>query len=488
MKLVSQLIGSPITKSLTCIVLVMMTCAVTAQDQASSATLQLHQSLVDHLEKGLLYLQRTQLQETSPGEYFRGEWPSYMVMRKGYLYLGGKKRRQDSNCFAVASIHNALAEIYLQYPEYDYLPGMLDMAFDKTMSYRNGDRFNFWNLLPPTIKLKPGVVFEDQPLVRRPTNFPLRSRYINNAANVVEDADDTSLAYTAIALRRKYKAEVNDSFSLTVQSISPIFETYRDKDRDNLHWYNYFLGGDRNTGAYLTWLGEEGVIKRWNLLKSFVHSASFFMPSSYCYPDPYVPYIPYGTNDLDGVVNANVISALAMYGELDADGVQSAIAYIERKTRKKSYTKVGIYYPNMYHFPYVVSKAYRRGADGLQSSVDNVVERVLKLQALDGSWSARRRLNDGDKIQSTSYALNVLLNGGDLDDSRVIASVDKGIHYLLSHVKDSDLGRYWEGGIFFSGGTVVRNSLVWQSDAYTTATTLTAFASYRKYLEDKYDL
>lgn len=483
----SSLVGMKSLYYYTCLLL-LATAPLPAQKAPSTTTVERYRAVVDHLEEGLLYLQNTQRKETVAGTHYRGEWPSAMKMTRGYLYLGGKQTVDDSNCFAVASIHNAIAEIYLQYPDYTHLLPTLDMAFDKIMTYRNGDRFNFWNLLPPNIPLRPGAVMGEQPLVRRPTNYPLRSRYINNAANVVEDADDTSLSYAAIALRKQYRGVVTDSFSLTATSVAPIFEAYRDKDRDNLHWYNYFLGGDRNTGAYMTWLGEEGVIKRWNLLKSFVHSASFFIPSSYCYPDPYVPYIPYGTNDLDGVVNANVLSALAMYDELDADGVAHSVAYIERKSRKKKYGQVGIYYPNKYHFPYVVSKAYRRGVHTLRPSMDNITRRLLSLQEEDGSWRAKRRLNHGDVLQSTSNALNALLNGGDLTDTLVVEAVEAGIDYMLGRASRDERGLHWEGGVFFSGGTVIRNTLVWMSDAYTTATMLTALSTYRKYLEETYGL
>ena len=44
-----------------------------------------------------------------------------------------------------------------------------------------------------------------QPYIRRPTNFKLKLKYINNAANVVEDSDDTALAYASMILRKKYK-------------------------------------------------------------------------------------------------------------------------------------------------------------------------------------------------------------------------------------------------------------------------------------------
>ena len=83
---------------------------------------------------------------------------------------------------------------------------MLDNSFKKIMSYENKGQFNFWNLLPPNRLLKKGDIKGLQPLVRRPTHYKLKSKYINNAANVTNDADDTGLAYSALLLRKKIKS------------------------------------------------------------------------------------------------------------------------------------------------------------------------------------------------------------------------------------------------------------------------------------------
>lgn len=107
----------------------------------------------------------------------------------------------------MASIHNSLAKIYLKYPEYSNIPNMLDLSFERIMAYKSGDEFNFWNLLPPMRKLKNDIVGK-QPLVRRPTHYKLKTKYINNAANIANDNDDTALGYIAIALRNRIKEKI----------------------------------------------------------------------------------------------------------------------------------------------------------------------------------------------------------------------------------------------------------------------------------------
>jgi hypothetical protein len=365
---------------------------------------------------------------------------------------------------------------------------MLDLSFEKTMSYRNGDKFNFWNLLPPNRNLKRNDIIGEQPLVRRPTNYNLTSKYINKAANVVEDADDTGLAYTAIALRKKYKKESIDSLSLEIKSIAAIFDEYRDINRNNRHWYNYLNGNDHETGAYLTWLANEYQFKHWNILKVVGHNATFYLPFSECYPHAYKPYLPYGSNDLDGVVNANVLSTLSYYDDLNSEGVNSAIRFIEKKSKRKKYDRVGIYYPNRYHFPYAVCKAYANGVEKLEPSTDYLLSYLIDTQNEDGSWSARQILNKKDKLQSTVYAVNALIYIGDFEQKKTIKPIENAIKFILKNsINDKD-GIHWKGGVFFSGGTVVRNILWWKSDAYTTAIILAAFANYRKHLEEKYDI
>ena len=463
------------------ILLILLNLSASSQSKVHGSIIDLHHDLKLSIAQGLKYLDNTQRKETILGSSFKGEWPTYMCLERSFFYLGSKKDIDDSNCFSVASTHNSLANIYLAFPEYDIIPNMLDLSFEKIMTYKNGNKFNFWNLLSPNRKLKKDDIISEQGLVRRPTNYNLKSKYINNAANIAEDADDTALGYSAIALRGKYK---KDS-SFTKSSISPIFEEYRDVNRNNRHWYNYINGNDHETGAYLTWLTTEYQFKNWNIIKVIGHNATFFLPFSECYPHAYKPYLPYGSNDLDGVVNANILSTLAFFDELNSEGVEQAIKFIEKKSKREKYDKVGIYYPNRYHFPYSVCKAYYNGVDKLESSIDYLSCYLKDKQNEDGSWSAKRSLNRKDKLQSTAYALSSLIYVGRYEELGTIKPIENAIDYLFRNSINNEQGTHWEGGVFFSGGTVIRNILTWKSDAYTTGIILEAFAHYRKHLEEK---
>jgi len=272
------------------------------------------------MDHGIAYLEAIQITETQDGVRYKGEWPTQMCLQRNFVMLGKSRCLDDSNCFSVASIHNILAQIYLSYPEYEQIPPMLDPAFEQVMTYKHGDVFNFWKLLPPTRNLKRGVVPYPQPMVRRPTNFDLYGIYVNNAANVVEDADDTAFAYIAMALRKKILESypLADEHHFDTDSLGIILDGYRDKNRKNRHWFNMYSGNDHDTGAYLTWLGKEYEFEKWNFFFDTFHDIFFLAPFSECYPHPYKPYIPYGSNNIDAVVNSNVINALTQNTTLTA--------------------------------------------------------------------------------------------------------------------------------------------------------------------------
>ncbi len=470
---------------------VLLPASCNAQTNASSNITSLKDSLKQHMNLGIQFLHRTQRREESTKSilYYKGEWPTTMGLRISFFLLGNKKPVDDSNCFSVSSVHNALAKIYLNYPEYKEIPEMLDLAFSNILTYENGGKFNFWHLQQPYRKLKRNDVPGSQPLIRRPTNFRLRTRYINNAANVVEDADDTALAYTSMNLRRQIGsnfpnvlADLDTQRVNNMHSVATIFNPYLDTNRHNRHWYNYINGNDHNTGAFLTWLGDEYQFKHWNIIKVVGHNATFFLSFSECFPHAYVPYIPYGSNDLDGVVNANIIATLALYDELNAKGTGGAYRFLESKSQKRRYDRVGIYYPNRYQFPYAVSKAYSNGAVQVGKAMRNITGNLLEKQQKDGSWKSRRIVNKKDRIQSTAYAINTLINYGDYETNNTKTSIERGIRYLMNHCLVDGDGIHWEGGVFFSGGTVIRNTLFWKSDAYTTAIISNAFANYHQYL------
>ena len=436
------------------------------------------------IQKGLKFLennQRSTSNDTPGSIYFKGEWPTKMGLRSSFFLLGKKKTVDDSNCFAVASTHNALANIYLKNPNYESIIPMLEKSMPRILAYQNGVKFNFWNALTPYRKLKKSDIIGQQPLVRRPTNFKLKSKYINNAANVVEDSDDTALGYMALKLYAQVTSQ--DSIIPSSKVISEIYENYRDIHRNNRHWYNYLNGNDYETGAFLTWLGNEYEFKKWHIAKVIAHNATFFLSFSECFPHAYVPYIPYGSNDLDAVVNANVLSVLVNYNALHTEGTKDAVRYLNEKSSKKKYDRVGIYYPNRYQFPYAVANAYSNGVKSLEPAKNNIIKFLISKQNQNGSWSARKIVNKKDILQSTAYAVNALLNFDGMDHAETRKSIEKGIHFLINSKSNYKNEFFWKGGVFFSGGTVVRNTLYWKSDAFTTAIVLNAFSNYNYLLK-----
>jgi len=431
---------------------------------------------------GLEYLAQIQIKESIEGKQYAGEWPTEMVMQHGFFLLGGRRKAMDSNCFSVASTHNILAKIYLENNAYQAIPALLSPAFQLLQQYKNGDRYNFWNLLPPNKKLFRGDTLFPKVPVRRPTQFKLRSKYINKAANVVEDADDTGLAYTAQILWKK----IDSTRTYPEKKIAPLFDEYRDLNRKNRHWYNFINESreDENSGAYLTWHAKEFAFKKWDIAKVAFHNATFYLPFSECYPFAYKPYLPYGSNDLDAVVNANILSTLALHGETDALGYADAVQYLIKKCEQQKFDRVATYYPNRFQLSYAVANAYDSGVIELEKCKPILTNYLLKKQRKNGSWKSAPHINHGDPIQSTAYALNCLLLFHRPQIQNMEKEIKNAVVYLLNNSRKDGQQVSWKGGVMFSGGTVVRTGLFWKSDAYTTALVLRALIMYKNYLEN----
>jgi hypothetical protein len=90
----------------------------------------------------------------------------------------------------------------------------------------------------------------------------------------------------------------------------------------------------------------EAPFPSWNIPRLIINNALFLTPFSTLYPYAFKPYIPYGANDVDAVVNANVLSAFGENSEFDAAGIRQSALYIERKAKRKDWSRAGIYYPN----------------------------------------------------------------------------------------------------------------------------------------------
>ncbi|MEZ4903549.1 MAG: hypothetical protein R2822_18180 [Spirosomataceae bacterium] len=235
----------------------------------------------------------------------------------------------------------------------------------------------------------------------------------------------------------------------------------------------------------MTWLGKEADFKRWNILKTIGHNQIFFLKSSICYPKPYIPYIPYGTNDIDAVVNANVLAYLAKKRELEmSKGQNGAKNFIEHQAQYQRWDRAATYYPNRYHFHYAVARALAAGDTSLLPTARLMLEHLAQSQQKNGSYISRRKVNRRDVLQSSVYGLLALLylKEAGLEVPKLL--IDNVLNYVLSLKQTSNQQVFWEGGVFFSGGTVVRNVLYFTSDAYTTALVALAFQKYHLLLTD----
>ncbi|WP_435355812.1 hypothetical protein [Emticicia sp. SJ17W-69] len=410
------------------------------------------------------YLVQSQSDTTIQGKQYQGEWEVFMELTEPFFFLGLKQKKRDSNCFTISAIHNFLAEMYIADTTLQLLKPTISKAFKEIQSFRNNQRFNFWKALPPQRDLKLGKEPQPIQLVRRPTNFILKSRFVGKTTNVADDADDTSLGNLASLYHNKI---FEDTLSLIS---SKSYDEYIDLNRKNRNWFNILFHGLPNSGAFLTWHWTEHQFKYWNKLRSALNGAFVFVPISPSYPKAYKPWIPFGANEVDVVVNANVLTYLAMTDQLDKSaGKKGAIFVINELLKRERWENTAIYYPNSFHIHYAVARAYAAGLTELKISCETILAHLLHSQKSDGSFASSLWLNHGDLIQSTAYALHALLDLQSKGMKVPKTCIEKAIAYLLSNAKFEDNKVSWSGGVYFSGGTFVRGIMVWKSDAYTTA-------------------
>jgi hypothetical protein len=440
-------------------------------------------SIEYYIQKTLGYLEKEQVATTIEGSQYKGEWPSLIRFRTGFFMLPNPGLgNYDSNCFSIAGVHNSLANSYFLRPDLSRIPVIMDRALPQIMSYYSEGGFNFWPLLPPSGRFSYFHKNKKDDLVRRPVRYKLASPFIRKAANIVNDNDDTSQGLLAIVLNAKMHKLQGDSVNFEIK-MSPVLSRWRDTLRVNQHWYNILHFDQRESGAFCTWRGQEEAFPSWNFPRLLINNATFFLPNNTHFPKPFQAYIPYGSNDVDAVVNANVMTALAINGETSSPGIPSAVKFIHRKVQRKQWSRAGIYYPNRYNFHYAVLKAHHAGIKELSPSADGLLAHIKATVKDDGSFESRRIVNKKDKIQSTVYALSALLYAGNPYENGNFPIVERSIRYLLSQARNHDEEICWEGGIFFSGGTVIRNTMFWKSDAYTSALILECLIIYQHFTE-----
>ena len=433
----------------------------------------------------LNYIENEQNTSDIPGFEYAGEWPAYIHFRTGFLLLSNPKNGvYDSNCFALAGIQNILAGIYLKRPDLIQIPGMLDRSASRLMTFYNNGGFNFWPLLPPGGRMYMFHKNRSETLVRRPVQYKLYSPFIRKAANVVNDNDDTSQGLLALSLLSRVKNQqgFNNDFSI---SMSPLLSYWRDTARESQHWFNIIHFDKRESGAFLTWRALEAPFPSWNIPRLLWNNAIFLFPGSTLYPKAFTPYSPYGCNDVDAVVNANVLSALALNGEAQSPGVKESVAFIESKIKRKKWSRAGIYYPNRYNLHYATMRAYHAGIQELEPSVDLLISHMKKTTQKNGSFHSRRIVNKNDRTQSSIYALHALLSAGSPRERGTEDMIHTTLRYLISQLRNHNNGMCIEGGVYFSGGTVIRNTMYWKSDVYSSTLVLDCLLMYQEYFHER---
>ncbi|MDP1813180.1 MAG: hypothetical protein Q8K92_01890 [Leadbetterella sp.] len=429
--------------------------------------------LKSQIDSALQFIKSTQIKETVFAKYYAGEWPVEMHLTTPYFFIGRKQKAQDSNCFTVSAIHNSLAEIYLLDTNRKDLLPTLKLAYDDIRSYNEENLYNFWKKLPPTRKLKLFNEPHPQPLVHRPTNFNLRSRFINNTGNVPEDADDTSLGNLASLYNNNIFDSKNELASCKR------FDAFLDIERKNRNWFNVLFHRDGNSGAYMTWLYPEYEYNNWNVLKTAINTLLIFVPGSSARPEAYEPWVPFGANDVDVVVNANVLAYLAKTRQLEnSKGHTVAIKLIENRLRKKFWYNNSVYYPNQFHIHFAVAKAFASGVNELRVSSEIILKDIEEKQNADGSFQSQSFINHFDRVQSTTNALSALIDCKSKGLAVSETAMQKAINFIISQKKVKNDQIYWEAGVYFSGGTLLRNILFWKSEAYTTVAVANCFQRY----------
>lgn len=392
----------------------------------------------------LNYVLKSQHQDKGP-IYQVGEWSTQIHSTLIPIIVGvGKPIGSDEEPtpFTTASIVNQLAQIYLDHPElqeeenYLQIPQAIEKATQTFEAYREGELYNFY-----PAKVINGI------RVHQPSDMTLMKVW-HGFTNIPQDADTSSVVLTA----KYYNELIKGSPFVLSPKVSQSYIKYRDYNRKS-HYYN--RGENRqNTGAFLTWQFDEN---------------DPAMPGNYFAKPEKGPRIPFKVNDVDCVVNLNILRLLALSGPIQVAGEPEACQMIEDMIRKKEHSTCGIYYPNSMNLSYAVSYLAKTGSSCLKKETySEVVRYLLSEQNADGSWLNSRDIWK-DKIQSTVFALNALLELGDMNENSVHAAVTAGTAFLIRNMKKAKNGElYYKGEVFFTATALARNLVVWKSDSYTT--------------------
>lgn len=402
---------------------------------------------------GFLYSQQLQepLNEIVGGRRvidLPGNWPQYFRLQGA---TAGAVR--DVSPFVVAFIHHSLTEIVaenrvaLGVTIEDLVATRLmrrrAVRFLRLFEARSGDpdagTYGFW--LYDAYPFQPGPILTGSLMgwlggpVLGGERSPLNLSIFPEPLAVPSDADVTATTYAV------FLDDAGIDFGPgTNVAFEQFFSDWRDLGviprRLNPPWLPPL------SGAFLTWL-------------------SYGEPGSRVYP-----------NDVDLVVNANMLYALARSGRLATPGVDDAVALIDTAValglHRTSFDDIAEYYPDNLAFQYAVSRAFREGVSGLGPAVDILADDLLAsaIERQDGTAYWDR----GAPQLNTAFAILTLLNAG-----RDIPLLDRAAAYLIA--EQGPFGGFPESTFFIAP---TDNGPVFEffSASFTTAIVLEALARY----------
>jgi hypothetical protein len=445
-----------------------------------------------------------------------GEWASYIHFLPNKIGVKGRSPAavQDSNLFMTAFIAYPLFlfdESGLK-PEQRHIEKMLHLAMKNIMSFKRDDAYNFWAVLPgvrgKTPRTGPFNILVSQlellgnaylnPKLDKvfaklakgqqtPPKFWIASCLDTKANptgadalfNIPNDADDTS---TAVSFQHFYRSLFPGSgVEVDMPALERICD-FRDIDRVREDGRDSWKG--KNTGAFLTWIKDE---------------------KAPVFDNPEIGIIPLAVNNVDVVVNANVLFAMALTGRKDLPGYGDCVRLIRKAAEKRAWPEAGLYYPQNMIFPYTASRAYRDGGarePEMKQAMQFLLRDLLKQQYYWGQKNPTRKGafpggDDKSDHLATALAVTTLLNMG-----REIAvegnlareydfALRSGVKYLIDQalwkkVKNNEtIGKFktprdrcanWLSGLFFAAS--FWDLAHWRSQAFTTAMVLEALTKY----------
>lgn len=394
--------------------------------------------------------------------YVAGEWPSQIESTLMPIAAGVGRpigTDEEASAFTTATVMNQLALIYLENPhlraraEISQIPELLTRGAASLERYQEGELYNFY---PP--RLWQGV------MVRQPADMTL-ARIWKGFTNIPEDADTTSVVYTA----KLNVARVTGAAAHVPTAVYGSFAKHRDLNREP-HFYNKDLK-QKNTGAFMTWQMDE------------------FDPKMPRFPfsDPKAGVrIPFNVNDVDCIVNLNVLRMLTLDDRTEAEGSDAACRYINQVIRRGQQATCGIYYPNTYHIAYSAALLENAGSSCLEpDSKAHTIRAILKNQSADGGWDNLGNIWN-DSIHATAYAMAALMEFGDAREPGTYAALVSGASFLIHEMKTTKHGLpYWRAEGFFTATALARSLVMWRSTAYTTALVASVLAKIELLIPEK---